>query len=103
MRLDYSYRRNGTQGFIQSLALARDPSQAKILAYTADAIRETISSTEFIAITEIEPHAQDNERHKFVAGIARRKTDSARAAIEIAGVGASDETLDSVTRLLRVI
>lgn len=73
LRLDYSYRRNGTRGFIQSLALARDPSQAKILAYTADAIREKISSTEFIAITEIEPHMQDNERHKFVAGLLAEK------------------------------
>ncbi len=39
LRLDYSYRRNGTQGFIHSLALTRDPAQAKVLAYTADAIR----------------------------------------------------------------
>lgn len=73
LRLDYSYRRNGTRGFIQSLALARDPSQAKILAYTADAIREKISSTEFIAITETEPHMQDNERHKFIAGLLAEK------------------------------
>lgn len=73
LRLDYSYRRNGTRGFIQTLALARDPSQAKILAYTADAIRETISSTEFVAITEIEPRTQDNERHKFIAGLLGEK------------------------------
>lgn len=72
-RLDYSYRRNGTRGFIQSLALARDPSAAKVLAYTADAIREKIASTEFLAITEVEPHMQDNERHRFVAGLLAEK------------------------------
>jgi hypothetical protein len=73
LRLDYSYRRNGTRGFIQTLALARDPSQSKILAYTADAIREKISSTEFIAITETEPQTKDNERDKFVAGLLAQK------------------------------
>ena len=39
MRLDYAYRRNGTQGFVQTLPLGRDPGQAKVLAFTADAIR----------------------------------------------------------------
>ncbi len=73
LRLDYSYRRNGTRGFIQTLALARDPSQAKILAYTADAIREKISSTEFIAITETEPQTKDNERAQICRRIARAK------------------------------
>lgn len=68
-RLDYSYRRNGTRGFVQSLALSRDPSQAKVLAYTADSIREKIEHSEFIAITEMEPHIQDNDRHKFIAGL----------------------------------
>lgn len=68
-RLDYAYRRNGTRGFAQSLALSRDPSQAKVLAYTADSIREKIEHTEFIAITEMEPHLHDNDRHKFIAGL----------------------------------
>ena len=69
LRLDYSYRRNGTHGFIQSLALTRDPAQAKVLAYTADAIRAKIDKTEFVAITEVEPHPEENERHRFVAGL----------------------------------
>lgn len=73
LRLDYSYRRNGTRGFAQSLALSRDPSQAKVLAYTADSIREKIEHTEFIAITEMEPHVQDNDRHKFIAGLLAEK------------------------------
>lgn len=69
LRLDYSYRRNGTQGFVHSLALTRDPAQAKVLAYTADAIRGRFEKTEFIAITEVEPHPEGNDRHKFVTGL----------------------------------
>jgi hypothetical protein len=72
-RLDYAYRRNGTRGFVQALALSRDPSQAKVLAYTADSIRRKIEHSEFIAITEMEPHVQDNDRHKFIAGLLAEK------------------------------
>jgi hypothetical protein len=67
-RLDFGYRRNGTRGFVQSLALSRDPSQAKVLAYTAESIREKIEHTEFVAITETEPHIDANTRHKFIEG-----------------------------------
>lgn len=73
LRLDYSYRRNGTRGFIHSLALTRDPAQAKVLAYTADAIRARIEKTEFVAITEMEPQPEGNERHRFVAGLLAEK------------------------------
>jgi len=73
LRLDYSYRRNGTQGFIHSLALTRDPAQAKVLAYTADAIRSKFEKTEFIAITEVEPHPEGNDRHKFVTGLFEKE------------------------------
>lgn len=73
LRLDYSYRRNGTQGFIHSLALARDPAQAKVLAYTAGAIRGKFQKTEFVAITEVEPHPEGNERHKFVTGLFEKE------------------------------
>jgi hypothetical protein len=73
LRLDYSYRRNGTRGFIHSLALARDPAQAKVLAYTADAIRAKIEKTEFVAITEVEPRPEGNDRHQFVAGLLAEK------------------------------
>src|SRR2546429_7181782 len=38
MRLDYSHRRNGTRGFIQSLSVTRAPADAKLLAYTAESI-----------------------------------------------------------------
>jgi hypothetical protein len=73
LRLDYSYRRNGTQGFIHSLALTRDPAQAKVLAYTADAIRGRFEKTEFVAITEVEPHPEGNDRHKFVTGLFEKE------------------------------
>ena len=68
MRLDFSYRRNGTRGFVHAVALGRDPGQAKLLAYTAGAIRERIHQTEFLAVTEREPSA-GNVRDQFVSGI----------------------------------
>jgi hypothetical protein len=73
LHLDYSYRRNGTVGFIHSLALARDPAQAKVLAFTADAIRSRLEKTEFVAITEIEPQPEGNDRHKFVTGLLQEE------------------------------
>jgi hypothetical protein len=68
MRIDFSYRRNGTRGFLHSLALGRDPGQAKLLAYTAGAIREQIQLSEFLAVTEREP-LRGNVRDQFVSGI----------------------------------
>jgi hypothetical protein len=68
MRIDFSYRRNGTRGFVHSVALGRDPGQAKLLAYTASAIRERIRHSEFLAVTEREP-ARGNPRDQFVSGI----------------------------------
>ncbi len=68
MRIDFSYRRNGTRGFVHSVALGRDPGQAKLLAYTAGAIRERVAHSEFLAVTEREP-ARGNVRDQFVSGI----------------------------------
>ena len=65
LRLDYSYRRNGTRGFVHALALARDPAQAKVLAYTAERVRAKLAKTEFAAVTETRP-SPDNDRHQFV-------------------------------------
>jgi len=73
MRLDYAYRRNGTQGFVQALPLGRDASQAKILAFTADAIRGKLAKTEFLAVTEVEPRPEDNARHRFVTGLLEER------------------------------
>jgi hypothetical protein len=69
MRLDYAYRRNGTRGFVQTLPLGRDPGQAKVLAFTADAIRAKLAKTEFLAVSEVEPRPQENARHRFVTGL----------------------------------
>jgi hypothetical protein len=68
MRLDFSYRYNGTRGFLHSIALGRDPGQAKLLAYTATAIREHLGHSEFLAVTEREP-ARGNARDHFVTEI----------------------------------
>jgi hypothetical protein len=68
MRIDFSYRRNGTRGFLHSIALGRDPGQAKLLAYTAGAIREHVQHSEFLAVTEREP-ARGNVRDQFVTEV----------------------------------
>ncbi len=68
MRIDFSYRRNGTRGFVHAVALGRDPGQAKLLAFTADAIRERVEHSEFLAVTEREP-ARGNVRDQFVTGV----------------------------------
>lgn len=72
LRLDYGYR-NGAPGFLHALALGRDPSHAKILAYTAGAIRKRLPDAEFTAITEAEPSAS-NPRHQFMAGLLREQS-----------------------------
>ncbi len=69
LRLDYGYRRNGTRGFVQALSLSRDPGQAKVLAFTADAIRQKLAYAEFVAVTEAEPRPQENPRHRFILGL----------------------------------
>jgi hypothetical protein len=73
LRLDYGYRRNGTRGFVQTLSLSRDPGQAKVLAFTADAIRQKVAYPEFVAITEAEPHPDENARHRFVVGLLQER------------------------------
>ena len=67
LRLDYAYR-NGVRGYIHSIVLGRDLSQAKVLAYTAEAIRARYADSEFTAVTEAEP-APENPRHQFMAGV----------------------------------
>jgi Protein of unknown function (DUF3037) len=66
MRLDYSYRRNGTRGFVQNLSVTRAPADAKLLAYTAERITAKASlKTEFAAVTDVALNAE-NDRHRFV-------------------------------------
>ena len=88
MRLDYGYRYNGTRGFIQGVALNRDhPSQAKVLAYTVECIRRQAANSEFTAVTEIEPVAE-NPRHQFVARLFREQR------IEIVPLNRMDQFAD---------
>ncbi|MGD0908095.1 MAG: DUF3037 domain-containing protein [Candidatus Acidiferrales bacterium] len=68
MRIDFSYRRNGTRGFVHAVALGRDPGQAKLLAFTAEAIRERTNHSEFLAVTERAP-VRGNVRDGFVTGV----------------------------------
>jgi hypothetical protein len=65
-RLDYSYRRNGTRGFVQTLSVSRAPQEAKTLAYNVQHISAKAAyKTEFAAVTDVVLSA-DNERHRFV-------------------------------------
>ena len=64
-KLDFAYRSNGTRGFVHALSLSRESGQAKVLAFTANAIRAKLAKAEFTAITETKP-LPDNARHQFV-------------------------------------
>lgn len=64
-RLDFGWE-NGTRGFLHSVALGRDSGQAKVLAYTAAAVREKLPDAEFTAITEAPPQ-RGNARQDFTA------------------------------------
>jgi hypothetical protein len=65
-RMDYSYRRNGTRGFLQTLSVSRSPQDAKTLAYNVQRISAKAAyKTEFAAVTDIALSA-DNDRHRFV-------------------------------------
>jgi hypothetical protein len=66
LHIDYGYWVNGTRGFMHAISLGRDPKQAKFLAFTAEAIRRRIASTEFVGVTEEAPQ-RENPRHQFVA------------------------------------
>jgi hypothetical protein len=71
MRLDYSYRRNGTRGFVQTLSVSRAPADAKLFAYTAERITAKAAlKTEFAAVTDVALNA-GNDRHRFVRDTLR--------------------------------
>src|SRR5229473_3341439 len=71
MRLDYSYRRNGTRGFVQCLSVTRAPADAKLLAYTAERIAAKATlKMECAAVTDVALNAE-NDRHRFVRDTLR--------------------------------
>lgn len=66
MRLDYSYRRNGTRGFVQTISVTRSPADAKLLAYTTGRVTAKATlKTEFAAVTDVALNPS-NDRHRFV-------------------------------------
>lgn len=66
MRIDYSYRRNGTRGFVQTMSVSRSPADCKLFAYTAARIAARAPfRSEFAAVTDVALH-RNNERHEFV-------------------------------------
>lgn len=71
LRIDYSYRRNGTRGFVHTLSVTRAPGDFKQLAYTAERIhtKEKLK-TEFAAVTDV-PLIAGNKRDDFVAASLR--------------------------------
>ncbi len=65
-RIDYSYRRNGTRGFIHTLSVTRAPQDAKSLTYNVKHIADKAAyHTEFAAVTDVRL-TRENDRHRFV-------------------------------------
>jgi hypothetical protein len=65
-RIDYSYRRNGTRGFMHALSVTLAPQDVKSLTYNAKHIAEKAGDpTEFAAITDVKLN-RENKRHLFV-------------------------------------
>jgi len=70
LKLDYGYRYNGTRGYLHAIALDRDVSQSKVLAYTAESIRARVPKSIFTAVTNAEP-SPENSRHRFIVETLR--------------------------------
>jgi len=66
MRIDYSYRRNGTHGFIHTLSVSRAPGESKGIAHTWEAITaKSALKTEFTVVTDMDLKEQ-SDRNRFV-------------------------------------
>lgn len=71
MRIDYSYRRNGTRGYVQTLSVSRAPADCKLYAYTAARIAARAPfASEYAAVTNV-ALSEQNERHCFVRDTLR--------------------------------
>ena len=93
MRLDYSYRRNGTRGFVHCLSVTRAPIDAKTLAYNAERITAKATlKTEFAAVTDV-PLNAGNDRHHFVRDTLRDAGIEPVAMEGFARVGGQTEAL----------
>lgn len=70
-RLDFSYHRNGTRGYVHTLSVTRAPQDAKSLSYNVKHIADKARHpTEFAAITDV-ALSGDNDRHRFVMDTLR--------------------------------
>ena len=70
-RFDYSYRRNGTHGFVHTLPVRRAPGETKNLAYTAQRISSKAPwKSEFAAVTDVEL-SEGIPLHRFVRDTLR--------------------------------
>src|SRR6266481_5156654 len=59
MRIDYSYRRNGTRGYVQTRSVSRAPGDCKSYAYTAARIAARAPfASEFAAVTDVNSEAK---------------------------------------------
>jgi hypothetical protein len=66
MRIDYTYRHNGTHGFIQTLSVSRSPADSKGIAHTfGDIAAKSSLKTELTAVTDIDLKVP-NDRNHFV-------------------------------------
>jgi len=71
MRIDCSYHRNGTRGFVQTLSLSRSPMAYKEYVCTARHIAPRAAfKSEFAAVTDVTLDS-DNIRHRFVRDTLR--------------------------------
>lgn len=71
LRIDYSYRRNGTRGFVHTLPVRRAPGETKNLAYTAARISSKAPwKSEFAAVTDVEL-SDGIPLHRFVRDALR--------------------------------
>lgn len=71
LRIDYSYRRNGTRGFVHTLPVRRAPGETKNLAYTAARISSKAPwKSEFAAVTDVELN-EGIPLHRFVRDTLR--------------------------------
>lgn len=70
-RFDYSYRRNGTRGFLHTLPVRCAPGETKNLAYTAARISSKAPwKSEFAAVTDVELN-NGIPLHRFVRDTLR--------------------------------
>ena len=85
-RFDFGWRRNGSRGFLQALALEREVDRAKVLAYTMERITTRLAAQKLTATcTAIVEAAPENETAELSARIL------AEQRIEVVPVAGLDD------------